>query len=223
MDNDDHVNIGDNEENNSDNNNNDVETTIMKYINDLCSGLCMLLMLSLGWIPDYRTRNNSWTDEGNQLTQFNQKYIISWNLNLINYIDNFFNLKHNFLGVAQFWFSDLKPVLREFGLVQDHYWDDSIPKEIPYTIAAEKFKKEEFQGSAERTLQIKDCDKVSPGLIQKFGVITWFFKTLLVLWTFGFNKWHASRNSLFSSIQIYLSLHCCSGVWIRVQQPKVRE
>ena len=59
MDNDDHVNIGDNEENNSDNNNNDVETTIMKYINDLCSGLCMLLMLSLGWIPDYRTRNNS--------------------------------------------------------------------------------------------------------------------------------------------------------------------
>ncbi|XP_023346361.1 bestrophin-4 [Eurytemora carolleeae] len=44
-------------------------------------------------------------------------------------------------------------------LMKDHYWDDSIPKEIPYTIAAEKFKKEEFQGSAERTLQIKDCDK----------------------------------------------------------------
>lgn len=39
MDNDDHDNIGDNEENNSDNNNNDVETTIMKYINDLSSGL----------------------------------------------------------------------------------------------------------------------------------------------------------------------------------------
>ena len=50
-----------------------------------------------------------------------------------------------------------------FGLVQDHYWDDSIPKEIPYTIAAEKFKKEEFQGSAERTLHIKDADKVGPG------------------------------------------------------------
>ena len=39
MDNDDHDNIGDNEENNSDNDNNDVETTIMKYINDLSSGL----------------------------------------------------------------------------------------------------------------------------------------------------------------------------------------
>ena len=39
MDNNDHDNIGDNEENNSDNDNNDVETTIMKYINDLSSGL----------------------------------------------------------------------------------------------------------------------------------------------------------------------------------------
>jgi hypothetical protein len=43
---------------------------------------------------------------------------------------------------------------------QDRYWDECIPQEIPYTIAAEKFKKEEFQGSAERTLSIKDCDKV---------------------------------------------------------------
>ena len=33
------ITIGDNEENNSDNDNNDVETTIMKYINDLSSGL----------------------------------------------------------------------------------------------------------------------------------------------------------------------------------------
>jgi hypothetical protein len=44
--------------------------------------------------------------------------------------------------------------------LQDRYWDECIPQEIPYTIAAEKFKKEEFQGSAERTLSIKDCDKV---------------------------------------------------------------
>jgi hypothetical protein len=45
-------------------------------------------------------------------------------------------------------------------VIQDRYWDECIPQEIPYTIAAEKFKKEEFQGSAERTLSIKDCDKV---------------------------------------------------------------
>ena len=45
-------------------------------------------------------------------------------------------------------------------LLQDKYWDMTIPKDIPYTIAAEKFKKEEFVGSAEATLQIKDSDKV---------------------------------------------------------------
>ena len=44
-------------------------------------------------------------------------------------------------------------------LLKDRYWDDCIPKEIPYTVAAEKFKKEEFKGSAERTLSIRDADK----------------------------------------------------------------
>ena len=46
------------------------------------------------------------------------------------------------------------------GTMQDRYWDEIIPKEIPYTVAAEKFKKEEFKGSAEETVEIKDCDKV---------------------------------------------------------------
>jgi len=44
-------------------------------------------------------------------------------------------------------------------LLKDRYWDDCIPKEIPYTVGAEKFKKEEFQGSAECALSIKDSDK----------------------------------------------------------------
>jgi len=44
-------------------------------------------------------------------------------------------------------------------LLKDRYWDEIIPKEIPYTVAAEKFKKEEFKGSAEETVEIKDCDK----------------------------------------------------------------
>ena len=32
---------------------------------------------------------------------------------------------------------------------QDKHWDECIPKEIPYTIAAEKYKKKEFEGSAQ--------------------------------------------------------------------------
>ena len=45
-------------------------------------------------------------------------------------------------------------------LLQDKYWDECIPKEIPYTVGAEKYKKDEFIGSAEKTLSIKECDKV---------------------------------------------------------------
>ena len=48
-------------------------------------------------------------------------------------------------------------------LLQDKYWDECIPKEIPYTVGAEKYKKDEFIGSAEKTLSIKDCDKVGDG------------------------------------------------------------
>merc|ERR1719422_2607673 len=36
----------------------------------------------------------------------------------------------------------------------------AIPQDIPYTVAAEKYKAEEFVGSAEATLQIKESDKV---------------------------------------------------------------
>ena len=49
-------------------------------------------------------------------------------------------------------------------LLQDKYWEECIPKEIPYTVGAEKYKKDEFVGSAEQTLTIKDADKVSLNL-----------------------------------------------------------
>ena len=45
-------------------------------------------------------------------------------------------------------------------LLQDKYWDMCIPQDIPYTLAAEKYKAEEFVGSAEATLHIKESDKV---------------------------------------------------------------
>ena len=45
-------------------------------------------------------------------------------------------------------------------LLQDKYWDECIPREIPYTVGAAKYKKEEFVGSAELTLSIRESDKV---------------------------------------------------------------
>ena len=45
-------------------------------------------------------------------------------------------------------------------MLQDKYWAECIPQEIPYTVGAAKYKKEEFVGSAELTLSIKESDKV---------------------------------------------------------------
>ena len=45
-------------------------------------------------------------------------------------------------------------------LLQDKYWDMIIPQDIPYTLAAEKYKGGEFVGSAEATLQVKESEKV---------------------------------------------------------------
>ena len=45
-------------------------------------------------------------------------------------------------------------------LLQDKYWEMIIPQDIPYTLAAEKYKAEEFVGSAEATLQVKESEKV---------------------------------------------------------------
>ena len=43
----------------------------------------------------------------------------------------------------------MKTRLTQFCICQDKHWEECIPKEIPYTIAAEKYKKKEFEGSAQ--------------------------------------------------------------------------
>ena len=45
-------------------------------------------------------------------------------------------------------------------LLEDKFWDMAIPQDIPYTIAAEKYKADEFVGSAEATLLVKESEKV---------------------------------------------------------------
>merc|ERR1719225_2541917 len=45
-------------------------------------------------------------------------------------------------------------------LIVEHDETPELPQDIPYTVAAEKYKAEEFVGSAEATLQIKESEKV---------------------------------------------------------------
>ena len=49
-------------------------------------------------------------------------------------------------------------------LLQDKYWDMTIPQDIPYTIAAEKYKADEYVGSAEATLLVKESEKVAENI-----------------------------------------------------------
>ena len=51
-------------------------------------------------------------------------------------------------------------------MMQDKYWEECIPKEIPYTVGAAKYKKEEFVGSAELSLSVKESEKVYADLPQ---------------------------------------------------------
>ena len=52
-------------------------------------------------------------------------------------------------------------------LLQDKYWDMSIPQDIPYTIAAEKYKADEYVGSAEATLLVKESEKVAAKILSE--------------------------------------------------------
>jgi len=64
------------------------------------------------------------------------------------------------------------PTVPKPDLLKDKFWDEVIPTELPYTLASEIYKAEEFKGSAELSLGIKDEDKLysdSPILYDKQG------------------------------------------------------
>lgn len=42
-------------------------------------------------------------------------------------------------------------------LLKDQYWDEVIPKDLPYTVASEQYRREEPKGSAEH-YKVKESD-----------------------------------------------------------------
>lgn len=42
-------------------------------------------------------------------------------------------------------------------LLKDQYWDEVVPKDLPYTVASEQYRREEPKGSAEH-YKVKDSD-----------------------------------------------------------------
>jgi len=52
------------------------------------------------------------------------------------------------------------PTVEKPDLLKDKFWDDVIPPELPYTVGSEEFRAEEFKGSAEVTLDIKDSETI---------------------------------------------------------------
>lgn len=49
-------------------------------------------------------------------------------------------------------------------LLKDQYWDDVVPKELPYTVASENYRRDEPKGSAE-LYKIKQADAVYANII----------------------------------------------------------
>ena len=47
------------------------------------------------------------------------------------------------------------PTVAKPDLLKDRFWNQSIPSQLPYTKAAEPFKQQEFEGSAEVHLKVK--------------------------------------------------------------------
>lgn len=42
-------------------------------------------------------------------------------------------------------------------LLKDQYWDEVVPRDLPYTVASEQYRREEPKGSAEH-YKVKDSD-----------------------------------------------------------------
>lgn len=49
-------------------------------------------------------------------------------------------------------------------LLKDQYWDDVVPKDLPYTVASEHYRREEPKGSAEK-YKVKTTDAMYANLI----------------------------------------------------------
>ena len=52
------------------------------------------------------------------------------------------------------------PTVQKPDLLKDKFWEEIIPSEIPYTVGSEIYRAEEFKGSAEITLDVKESDTI---------------------------------------------------------------
>ena len=52
------------------------------------------------------------------------------------------------------------PTVEKPELLKDKFWNEIIPTDMPYTVGSEPYRAEEFRGSAEMTLDVKDEEKI---------------------------------------------------------------
>ena len=52
------------------------------------------------------------------------------------------------------------PLVSKPDLMKDRFWNLSIPQQLPYTKAAKLFQKDEYRGSAEVHLKLKQSDTI---------------------------------------------------------------
>lgn len=54
-------------------------------------------------------------------------------------------------------------------LLKDQYWEEVVPKELPYTVASEHYRRTEPKGSAEK-YKIKEADAVYANVVAKRSI-----------------------------------------------------
>ena len=62
------------------------------------------------------------------------------------------------------------PTVEKPELLKDKFWNEIIPSDMPYTVGAQPYKAQEFKGSAEMTLDVKEGDKIYSGSNYYAGV-----------------------------------------------------
>ena len=62
------------------------------------------------------------------------------------------------------------PTVEKPELLKDKFWNEIIPSDMPYTVGAQPYKAQEFKGSAEMTLDVKEEDKIYSGSNYYAGV-----------------------------------------------------